>query len=277
VGFFLGRRPDDQNFGTEGERLRSRAAPCIFYMATEAEQRHIIEVTTGLSSTDISEILPAVLYLGSAAGAGYKANLVRLDIKTIINVTKVFPNLFPGCFSYHKIGIDDTLAENIKQHFSRTNEIIDACRQRGERVLVHCMMGISRSSTIVIAYLMKAENKRLKDALEFTRSRRSQVCPNGSFLNQLVEYEKELFGSSSMDVPGFGLPPLSRAETEAKLRPLFKEYTEHKDMARFAADLKMALGAVDPRDLLRQLIQSRNRKPSSAGRETTEDTQNSNS
>jgi predicted protein tyrosine phosphatase len=36
-------------------------------------------------------------------------------------------------------------------------------------VLVHCNRGVSRSSSIIIAYLMKRKGLGLKEALEFTK------------------------------------------------------------------------------------------------------------
>ncbi len=44
---------------------------------------------------------------------------------------------------------------NLKQYFSETNEMIHEERKR-TNVLIHCMAGVSRSITIIAAYLMWA-------------------------------------------------------------------------------------------------------------------------
>lgn len=59
------------------------------------------------------------------------------------------------------------------------------------RVLVHCAMGISRSATLVLAFLMICENKTLVDAIQAVCKHRG-VCPNSGFLKQLQELDMRL-------------------------------------------------------------------------------------
>ena len=58
-------------------------------------------------------------------------------------------------------------------------------------------MGISRSATVVIAYLMSRYGMTYKSALEFVKSIRPQVRPNRYFRQQLQQFEYELYGSYS--------------------------------------------------------------------------------
>jgi len=46
---------------------------------------------------------------------------------------------------------------------------------------VHCYAGVSRSATIVIAYLMAEMNMGFMDAFSFTKSKRFVVFPNFGF------------------------------------------------------------------------------------------------
>ncbi|KAK1905616.1 Dual specificity protein phosphatase 13 isoform B [Dissostichus eleginoides] len=52
------------------------------------------------------------------------------------------------------------------------------------RVFVHCLMGVSRSATLVLAFLMIAEGLSLQEAVAAVRPHRD-VCPNQGFLMQL--------------------------------------------------------------------------------------------
>ncbi|CAF3011396.1 unnamed protein product [Rotaria socialis] len=61
-----------------------------------------------------------------------------------------------------------------------------------ENVLVHCQAGFSRSSAIVLAYLLKYQQKTLLAAYGYLTERRRLAEPNGCFLLQLIRYEKEL-------------------------------------------------------------------------------------
>lgn len=59
-------------------------------------------------------------------------------------------------------------------------------------MLVHCQAGISRSPTIVIAYLMKKFNLKLDDAYSQVRSKRPIISPNLVFYSQLMDYESKI-------------------------------------------------------------------------------------
>ncbi len=50
----------------------------------------------------------------------------------------------------------------IKQHFDEVCGFIRRAIEGKGRVLVHCAAGISRSSTLTLAYLMRGEGMRLK-------------------------------------------------------------------------------------------------------------------
>ena len=53
-------------------------------------------------------------------------------------------------------------------------------------------MGISRSSSIVIAYLMRKFNCGYAYCYNFVKKRRVIICPNFGFSRQLKEFERKL-------------------------------------------------------------------------------------
>jgi len=71
-------------------------------------------------------------------------------------------------------------------------------RIEGKNILVHCIQGISRSVSIVLAYLMY-KGRTLKESYDFVREKRSVSRPNPSFVKELLAYELTLFKSNSCD------------------------------------------------------------------------------
>ena len=62
-------------------------------------------------------------------------------------------------------------------------------RDEGVKVLVHCKKGISRSASVVVAYIMKEKCYDLDEALRYVRTHRSTIRPNPAFLQQLIIYQ----------------------------------------------------------------------------------------
>lgn len=78
---------------------------------------------------------------------------------------------------------------------SHTHASTEQVRVSGGKILVHCMAGVSRSSTICIAYIMATQKIRMEQAYEFVKSRRRCVSPNFHFMEQLLTFESCVFNS----------------------------------------------------------------------------------
>ena len=59
------------------------------------------------------------------------------------------------------------------------------------KVLVHCVQGISRSATLVIAYLMLKHHMTVQNAVRLVRAQR-EIWPNQGFLQQLCQFDETL-------------------------------------------------------------------------------------
>ena len=67
--------------------------------------------------------------------------------------------------------------------------MIEKSIQLGDRVLVNCWQGASRSATVVLAYLIKYQDMGVEEALRMVKERRD-IRPNNSFLQSLINYEE---------------------------------------------------------------------------------------
>jgi len=101
-------------------------------------------------------------------------------------------------FDYFEFkGLHDRGHHNIKRFFEPVKQFIDDVLQKlgqDERrnILVHCTSGVSRSSTLVLAYLMQTGHVSVREALSTARRSRPCVEPNFGFWRQLLELEAEL-------------------------------------------------------------------------------------
>ena len=99
---------------------------------------------------EISEVLPGKLYLGNVENSRNDAELRRLKVTHIVNVTKVATCCMNQKCTYLNIPVDDG-DQKLSLFFDKAYEFID---QKGV-IFIHCRHGISRSATIVIAFLMR--------------------------------------------------------------------------------------------------------------------------
>ncbi|KAG5642630.1 hypothetical protein DXG03_002468 [Asterophora parasitica] len=145
-----------------------------------------------------SLIVPRV-YLSDAITAGDHDTLTRLGITHVISVldySPTIPILIPSENKLH-IRLPDEFRADILSHLPETTKFITSVLADNEtnKVLVHCMMGISRSATVVCAYLVASSGMSAKEALEHTQARRGIVCPNVGFRKQLDTYAEGFVAS----------------------------------------------------------------------------------
>ncbi|GAA5896919.1 uncharacterized protein JCM6883_007055 [Sporobolomyces salmoneus] len=133
------------------------------------------------------------------------------------------------------------------QKFQSAFDFLDEARDRGEKVLVHCQCGVSRSATVVIAYCMREAAKALEegrdakelsgctgmhDTYSFVKEKSEWVGPNLGLVFQLVAYERTLRGDSNdpADEEENGYPhyppePVSSAPSVDSRFPTYHPYT----------------------------------------------------
>ena len=140
------------------------------------------------------EIIPGFLWLGDAEDAQNKELLQKHGITWILNCAGGDINVvYPINFKVHKFEADDDSKYNlIEQHINECVEFIDKCKNKGDRILIHCMAGMNRSATITVGYLLHYfENMDLLQAVEYTVKKRSWILTNGGFRRQLIQYASD--------------------------------------------------------------------------------------
>ena len=126
------------------------------------------------------------IYLGDIEGANDFDYFSKEKITHVLSLIDVNMNIPESCNINHKlISIEDEENVNLMRHLKECIEFIE----NSNKIFVHCMCGISRSPSVVIAYLMWKAHCSYYDAYFFVKSRRRFICPNDGFVEQL-----KLFG-----------------------------------------------------------------------------------
>lgn len=120
-------------------------------------------------------------------------NAEHLRTEAVTNVVSLIGDVecAPPDIARTSINVWDVHWQDMSEAFSRANDVINAVRADGGRVLVHCAAGVSRSSSVVIYHLMREHALSYEQALATVKAVRHIVQPNHGFENQLRALENE--------------------------------------------------------------------------------------
>ncbi|XP_069467074.1 dual specificity protein phosphatase 26-like [Ambystoma mexicanum] len=143
------------------------------------------------------EVWPG-LYLGDAVIANDLEAMKEMGITHVLNAAhsswdcKGDQVVYGQGINYYGITAEDCPDFNLSVYFHTAADFIHSAvsSPRG-KVLVHCVLGRSRSATLVLAYLMIYHRFSLIDALHKVSACRP-ICPNRGFLKQLQDLDLDL-------------------------------------------------------------------------------------
>ncbi|KAE9346028.1 hypothetical protein PF008_g8488 [Phytophthora fragariae] len=213
-----------------------------------------------------SEILPGFLYVSNFQVARDAAKLRALGITRVINCCGELKHCEDGVehssdseFQVLKLLLRDDANEDLTPFFPQVMEFIAACRQRegevngkGDKVLVHCHQGVSRSCAFAIAYVMMEQGLSYHEAAALVKRQRAISSPNAAFICQLLEWEKDLQAIKSHN--GSALGGLYRLAPHSSYNPeyfvLKRCYDPRAGSARQRQNLAIVRAPEDEQRLL---------------------------
>nr|XP_043618552.1 dual specificity protein phosphatase 1-like [Erigeron canadensis] len=136
---------------------------------------HILSVLTELNPVPSKEI--RTVYKDGWPCSGKKIHYVLENAGHDLKVLRMV------------VPLKDSKRQNLLDNLDVCLDFIDRGRKNGS-VLVHCLAGISRSASVITAYLMRTERLSVKDALASLRQSKPSVNPNRGFLRQLAMFEE---------------------------------------------------------------------------------------
>ncbi len=148
------------------------------------------EELVGRAYTDVDEVYERV-YIGNVCFAADPIRLHNEGITHIVPAAQEIGRLHPDLFHYHSMDspLKDGNDANLQYWRHAARFINDTLgNDVNARVLVHCNMGISRSTCVVLVYLMIYQNFCIEDAFAILKERRAGVEPNPFYWEKLLHY-----------------------------------------------------------------------------------------
>ncbi|CEG48077.1 dual specificity protein catalytic domain-containing [Plasmopara halstedii] len=195
------------------------------------------------------------IYLGSRAHARDKNLLQRLHITHILNVTPQkemdpvagVPNFFEKdkTFIYQRCSIFDNKAQDLSSVLDSSITFIEQAKYYG-RILVHCNKGVSRSTSMILAYLIKYQTMTFDQALTFVIERHPIANPNANFRQQLHEFECQVHRQASSKKRSRALCNANEKKDSVKFIGPQLPYTSNTDDNRTTKQLKTENKVIGP-------------------------------
>ncbi|XP_076007842.1 dual specificity protein phosphatase 13A-like [Genypterus blacodes] len=145
----------------------------------------------------VDEVWPN-LFIGDMSVANDRYSLWKLGITHVLNAAhgrmhcQGSQDFYGSTVDYYGVPADDSPSFDLSPYFLSAAEFIhDTLDTPGARILVHCAVGVSRSASLVLSYLMIHRHYSLLGAINKIKERR-WIFPNRGFLKQLRALEEGL-------------------------------------------------------------------------------------
>ncbi|GAB6026224.1 hypothetical protein CHUAL_012431 [Chamberlinius hualienensis] len=179
---------------------RSKVEP----LCTTRELVNIIVAPSGgiyvLPTDPYNEVYPNI-FVGDVSTALCTQVLKRIGITHVLNAAQgkekfYFVNTSAGYYEMHGIkflGIPavDFMNFKMEPYFEQAADFVEEGVKAGGKVLIHCRVGVSRSATLALAYLIIKKGMTAQDAMRTVRAQR-EIIPNPGFLQQLCDLNERI-------------------------------------------------------------------------------------
>lgn len=162
--------------------------------------RHMYHYYISYNDFSASNIIDNI-YIGNVYDAHNIDKLNELNIKNVISAVTGFDNIYDDSFNHLSLNLIDNQSQDIIHYFEITNHYIDSILTKNisssndknkNKILIHCICGVSRSVTILLAYIMKKYGYTPNHALEIVQKKRNIANPNPNFMKQLWTYYENI-------------------------------------------------------------------------------------
>merc|ERR1712228_736647 len=145
---------------------------------------------------EVSQLHPN-LYISGVLAARDAQKLRHIGITHVVSILPKAREIH-DFIKYHKIeGIPDNreYAGRFQERFDNAFDFIHSALENGDKVLVHCLKGCSRSATLIITYLLTITDLNETFLLEKIKILRPKINPNPGFLTLLKNFDASRYKS----------------------------------------------------------------------------------
>ena len=128
------------------------------------------------------------IFIGNKFDAFNPVFFKKNNIEAVLNTAFELPKT-PFAKHYMKLSMSDSSDEKLLPNFVKAYSFLNEQRRKKRKILVHCSVGMSRSVSIVAAYLI-SKGMTYDTAMSLIKRNRPIANPNQGFQNQLIELEK---------------------------------------------------------------------------------------
>lgn len=168
----------------------SKATTSITAIYSNDSMLHDLKSKYANSFNRVDEHIFISGYLIAADNNFIRTNGIKFILKMFVDSPEYYggAHRHPGV-EYMIVPAIDHPEYDISAAIPMTIAFIAKAKAMGQKILIHCHMGISRSATVILSFLMAFHGMPLDTALTFLKSKRSIVNPNTGFLKYLKKIE----------------------------------------------------------------------------------------
>ena len=126
------------------------------------------------------------IYLGDISAAENETYLKNFNISIVINCAYEHRSEYKDLKAY-EFNLTDHFPQKLFPAFEIAYKIIKQYNQNN-KIFIHCILGKSRSASLVIFYIMKEKKWDYDKSFEYVKNIRNNVDPNSYFVEQLKDY-----------------------------------------------------------------------------------------
>ena len=132
------------------------------------------------------------LYIGGLSNATNVKQLRDIGITHVINMAAGYchtgPKFYDKSVKYMEIHAEDDDGYDIMKHHNEVYEFIEDARKSGGKAFIHCVMGVNRSGSLAVSYIMVHKHIGPISAARQVKRTRQILLTNHTFQKQLIEF-----------------------------------------------------------------------------------------